>query len=106
MNRAGLVKGIHAVNIVDALTLKRILSSIPVWWVPNGIDRRRFNPGAKRDYVFQVLFVGALSDDKGIGTFIETARIVKRDHRFVIASSGRSLRVLLRRCIRMASWNS
>jgi hypothetical protein len=30
MNRAGLVKGIHAVNIVDALILRRILSNIPV----------------------------------------------------------------------------
>jgi len=66
MNRAGLVKGIHAVNIVDALTLRRILSNIPVWWIPNGVDCRRFKPGAKRGDVFQALFVGALSDDKGL----------------------------------------
>jgi glycosyltransferase involved in cell wall biosynthesis len=98
MSRAGLVKGIHAVNIVDALMLRRILSNIPVWWVPNGVDCRRFRPGAKRGDVFQVLFVGALSDDKGVDTFIEAARIIKRyysDVRFVIASSGGPLKSIV-----------
>ena len=66
MNRAGLVKGIHAVNIVDALTLRKILSNIPVWWIPNSVDCRRFKPGAKRDDVFQALFIGTLSNDKGL----------------------------------------
>jgi len=95
MNRAGLVKGIHAVNIVDALILRRILGNIPVWWVPNGVDCRRFKPGAKRNDVFQVLFVGALSDDKGVDTFIETARIIKRyysDVRFIIIGPGGPLK--------------
>jgi|GEM_PF-1654415 len=98
MNRAGLVKGIHAVNIVDALMLRRILSNIPVWWIPNGVDCRRFKPGAKRGDVFQALFVGALSDDKGVDTFIEAARIVKRyynDVRFVITSSGGPLKSIV-----------
>jgi glycosyltransferase involved in cell wall biosynthesis len=98
MNRTGLVKGIHAVNIVDALMLRRILSNIPVWWIPNGVDCRRFKPGAKRGDVFQALFVGALSDDKGVDTFIEAARIVKRyynDVRFVITSSGGPLKSIV-----------
>lgn len=98
MNRTGLVKGIHAVNIVDALMLRRILSNIPVWWVPNGVDCRRFKPGTKRGDVFQVLFVGALSEDKGVDTFIETAKIVKshyNDIKFVIASAGGPLRGLI-----------
>jgi len=98
MNRTGLVKGIHAVNIVYTLILRRILSNIPVWWVPNGVDCKRFKPGAKRGDVFQVLFVGALSDDKGVDTFTEAARIVKRyysDVRFVIASSGGPLKSIV-----------
>jgi len=98
MSRAGLVKGIHAVNIVNALILRRILSNIPIWWVPNGVDCRRFKPGTKRNDVFQVLFVGALSEDKGVDTFIETAKIVKshyNDIKFVIASAGGPLRGLI-----------
>jgi glycosyltransferase involved in cell wall biosynthesis len=98
MNRTGLVKGIHAVNIVDALMLRRILSNIPVWWVSNGVDCRRFKPGTKRGDVFQVLFVGALSEDKGVDTFIETAKVVKshyNDIKFVIASAGGPLRGLI-----------
>ena len=98
MNRAGLIKGIHAVNIVDALILRRILSNIPVWWIPNGVDCRRFKPGIKRNDVFQVLFVGALSDDKGVDTFIETARIIKRyysDARFIIISPGGQLKKIV-----------
>jgi len=98
MNRTGLVKGVHAVNIVDTLILRRILSNIPVWWIPNGIDCRWFKPGAKRGDVFQVLFVGALSDDKGVDTFTEAARIVKRyysDVRFVITSSGGPLKSIV-----------
>ena len=98
LNKAGFVKGVHTVNIVDALTLRKILSKIPVWWIPNGVDCRRFKPGTKRGDVFQVLFVGALSEDKGVDTFIETAKIVKshyNDIKFVIASAGGPLRGLI-----------
>jgi len=95
MNKVGLLKGIHTVNIVDALTLRGILGKITIWWIPNGVDCKKFKPGIKRNDKFQVLFIGALSEDKGIDTFIETARIVKNkydDVHFSIASVGGPLK--------------
>jgi glycosyltransferase involved in cell wall biosynthesis len=97
MNKLGLLKGVHAVNVADALTLRDILGDIPVWWIPNGVDCNRFKPYAKRIDKFQVLYVGALSEDKGVDTLIETARIVKRrdDIEFLVVSVGGPLRSLV-----------
>jgi glycosyltransferase involved in cell wall biosynthesis len=67
MNKLKLLRGIHAVNVADALTLRGILGGVPVLWLPNGIDCDHFRPRPKRADKFQVLYVGALSEDKGVG---------------------------------------
>jgi glycosyltransferase involved in cell wall biosynthesis len=98
LSKLKILKGIHTVNIVDALTLRKILIRTPIWWVPNGVDCRRFKQSTKRSDKFQVLFVGAVSEDKGADTFVEIAKIVKRtfnDVEFVIVSAGGSLRRLI-----------
>jgi glycosyltransferase involved in cell wall biosynthesis len=97
MNRVGLLKGIHTVNIVDALVIREVLHSIPVWWIPNGVDCERFKPSIKRSDKFQVLFVGALTEDKGFDTFVEIAKIIKsvyNDVEFLVASVGGPLKSL------------
>ena len=57
MNKVGLLKGIHTVNIVDALTLRSILGKITVWWIPNGVDCRRFKPALREmiDFKYSLL---------------------------------------------------
>jgi len=94
MNKLKLFRGIHAVNIADALTLRGILGGVPVLWLPNGVDCDRFRPRPKRADKFQALYVGALSEDKGVDTFIEAARIVKSIYgaEFLVASAGGSLK--------------
>jgi glycosyltransferase involved in cell wall biosynthesis len=98
MNKLNLLKGIHTVNTVDSLMIRNILSSIPVWWIPNGVNCRRFKLSVKRDDMFQILFVGALSEDKGVDTFIEVAKIVKSMYNnveFLVVSVGGPLRRLV-----------
>jgi glycosyltransferase involved in cell wall biosynthesis len=97
MNRTGLLKGIHTVNIVDALVIRGVLHNIPVWWIPNGVNCEQFKPSIKRSDKFQVLFVGALSEYKGFDTFVEVAKIVKSIHNdveFLVAGAGGPLESL------------
>jgi len=97
MNRIGLLKGIHTVNIVDALVIRGILHTISVWWTPNGVNCQRFKPSIKSSDRFQALFVGALSEDKGFDIFVEVAKIVKsiyNDVEFLVASVGGPLKSL------------
>jgi glycosyltransferase involved in cell wall biosynthesis len=94
LNKIGVLRGMHTVNIVDTIQLKNILK-IPVYHIPNGVNCKKFSPKSKRNDKFQVLFVGALSKDKGIDTFIDVAEIVKKrydDVDFIIASAGGSLK--------------
>ncbi|MCC6020597.1 MAG: glycosyltransferase family 4 protein [Thermoproteaceae archaeon] len=100
MHKFGLLRGVHVVNIVDALMLRQILNNVPVLWIPNGVDCNKFKPGAKRADAFYALFVGALSEDKGFDTFVETARIVRGRHgdvKFLAASAGGPLEVIASR---------
>ncbi len=97
LNKMGILKGIHTVNIVDAIQLRNILK-IPIHYIPNGVDCNKFRPRSKRNDKFQVLFVGALSEDKGVDTFIDVAEIVKKkydDVDFIIASIGGPLKDLV-----------
>ena len=97
MNRVGLLKGIHTVNIVDALVIRGVLHNIPVWWIPNGVNCEQFKPSIKHGDKFQALFVGALSEDKGFDTFVEVAKTVKsiyNDVEFLVASVGGPLKSL------------
>jgi glycosyltransferase involved in cell wall biosynthesis len=98
MTKLSLLKGIHTVNIVDALMIRGVLHNIPVWWIPNGVNCEQFKPSIKRSDKFQVLFVGALIEEKGVDTFIEAAKIVKstyNDVEFLVASVGGSLKSLV-----------
>jgi glycosyltransferase involved in cell wall biosynthesis len=97
LNKMGVLKGIHAVNIVDTIQLRNILK-IPIHYIPNGVDCNKLRPRSKRNDKFQVLFVGALSEDKGVDTFINVAEIVKKkydDVDFIIASAGGLLKDLV-----------
>ena len=92
----GILRGIHAVNIVDAIMLRKVLG-IPIWWIPNGVDCIKFELGVKRE-VFQVLFVGALTYDKGVDVVIEVAkklRAMTNDVEVIIASVGGPLENLV-----------
>jgi len=91
-HKLGFLKGIHTVNLADWFTLRQMLKGIPVYFIPNGVDCRKFRPRHdKRKDVFQVLFVGALSEDKGIDLVIKIAELLKQkvqDIELVIASTG------------------
>jgi glycosyltransferase involved in cell wall biosynthesis len=96
MHSVGLLKGIHAVNIIDTMILRNTLD-LPVWWIPNGINCEKFRPGEKREG-FQVIFVGALSEDKGIDTYLKAAELAKNkygDVDFVVVSTGGHLKNLV-----------
>jgi len=90
LSRTGFLKAVHVVNPVDKLMLEQILKSRVVH-IPNGVSCHRFKPdlGAKR--TFQVLFVGALSPDKGIDIFPEILLLLKRREikpKITIVSTG------------------
>ena len=90
----GLLKGIHAVNLADAVTLRRMLRGVNVFFIPNGVNCERFKPIArKRGDVFQIIFVGALSEDKGVDIVLKVAEELKAKYpamnaKVVIVSTG------------------
>jgi len=95
LSMLGILKGIHAVNQADALMLRRILKRINVFYIPNGVDCKQFRPdaGKKGDDVFQILFVGALSEDKGVDIVLQVGMRLKTQYpraniKIVIASVG------------------
>lgn len=95
LSRMGIIKGIHCISYFDYISLNHILKGVPIFHIPNGVDCEKFSPdkGVKRYDIFNVLFVGALSEDKGIDIFLKIAEILKTKHpslniRFVIVSVG------------------
>jgi len=95
----GILRAIHSVNRFYVALLKRVAPTLRIVYVPNGVDCEKFKPRRKKTS-FQVIFVGALSFDKGADVVVEVARNIRKlypDISFVIVSAGGPLKEVIER---------
>ena len=95
-----ILRGIHCVNVLDAIILRKYLRGVNVFYLPNGVDTSRFKPSLKNN-MFQVIFVGALHYGKGIDVFLKAIEYIISNNLcqkcvFKIASIGGPLEDLIR----------